>query len=502
MRASFSYTPYSLPRCTFGKQDLDAAIQSRRFREIDPEDQDETESWGFVDPRDETLPPTFENTFPGPYVVLAVRRDTLRVSPAAVKRACREAEREWKKSVGAAPNKADRDDIKERVTRQLRLRTQPSVLVVHALIDPAEGVARIGSRAKSVADDVCSLVLDALKAVQLDAPQDADEEPTFEGRTSYSGRTIVEGGEPLDDEIQQDFYTWLWAESRAREGQIGEGHETWVNGFARFGQHNDRVDLKREDATAASAFGLLSEGFCVQALKLLLLGEHASVQLTMDLAAGYGVAGCKTTKDYESDIAERILLLQWAEARLKALREEFCRLRACKEAWQAWLRALPTGGAECQPAPAVGVSSPIVVNTWIPLDADFGDGDGSNLQADGSAAYAGTHCDDVPVFEIAVSVAAQVLGGADHEKLGSFAFAIARPSQTAAALPEPARSEWVRLVGHGSTVTDTELHDQFHVANPRRINPFLPQFRWALIRATFLAAHKPTLDAVLAGVRK
>ena len=106
------------------------ALNKHRFRDIQVEGEDE-ESWGWVsieDPFDTEL--TVANVHRNAYFVFALRQDVLRVPPSLMKLYLTQRVEAYKAEFGKDRiTKADKDNVKGLLERELRRKTLPSIKI-------------------------------------------------------------------------------------------------------------------------------------------------------------------------------------------------------------------------------------------------------------------------------------------------------------------------------------------------------------------------------------
>ncbi len=137
------------------------AIERHAFGELDL-DGDEDRTAGWVCPGDaadvEFAP---EKIVAGHLLVLGMRIDALRIPGGALRLALARAEAEFAEATGRKRlNRADREEVKERVVRALRRRVLPDVKLYEMVWDVRRGQVRLMTHNRAATEDFLGLFYD------------------------------------------------------------------------------------------------------------------------------------------------------------------------------------------------------------------------------------------------------------------------------------------------------------------------------------------------------
>ena len=129
------------------------AIGRRVHREIDPSSEDELSAgWVAVGDLLDTEP-SFDRVFFTDRLCLTLRLDTLRIPAATRKIYLTKAEVEYKEATNKERlSKADREEVKDMVTKQLRKRALPTIKGFDMVWDLNEKVVRFWSQSRGVCE--------------------------------------------------------------------------------------------------------------------------------------------------------------------------------------------------------------------------------------------------------------------------------------------------------------------------------------------------------------
>ena len=173
------------------------AIQKRAHREIDVySDEDRTCGWTVIgDILDTSLP--FDRIFLTENILLGFRVDTLRIPANLLKLYVRKAEQEFLEQMAREKlSKADKDEVKDHVTKSLRKRALPAVHGIDVVWNIETGVVRFWSHNKTVSALFMELFQDTFDL-------------RLQDRTPYTALTMMSSpGEILEavmDSTPSDF---------------------------------------------------------------------------------------------------------------------------------------------------------------------------------------------------------------------------------------------------------------------------------------------------------